>query len=163
MFDLTSTFHCFEDLHVLFLGICTSREEQVASTPHSSNLRCNLFQRERARRERNEKSERRGVGGERSRNDRRSVLKSLLNLSLPNETAHIYRQYRDGGGLAAGRLRNRTVDTNLRLKRSDRADRPGQGEVCPSPFSSWLRRRQRQMTRTRDANPNVSREYFQEL
>lgn len=64
--------------------------------------------------ERDGKSERR-VGGERSRNDRRSVLKRLLNLSLPSETAHIYRQYRGDEGLAAGRLRNQTVDTNLRL------------------------------------------------
>lgn len=80
-------------------------------------------EKERGGREGDEKSERWGVGGERSRNDRRSVLKSLLNLSLPNETAHIYRQYRSGEGLAAGRLRNRVVDTNLRLKRSDRADR----------------------------------------
>lgn len=62
-----------------------------------------------------EKSERRGIDGERSWDDRRSVLKSLLNLSLPSETAYIYRQYRNGEGLAAGRLRNRMVDTNLRL------------------------------------------------
>lgn len=106
-------FSCIKDLRVLFLEIY-EREEQVADALHSSNLPCDLRGEGGARKGEDEKSER-GVGGERSRNDRRSILKSLLNLSLPSETAHIYRQYRGDESLAAGRLRNRTVDTNLRL------------------------------------------------
>lgn len=91
------------------------REEQVAPPVlfHSLNLRCDLSEKEEGHGFK--KNERQEVGGERSRNDRRSVLKSLLNLSLPSETAHIYRQYRSDESLAAGRLRKRTVDTNLRL------------------------------------------------
>lgn len=59
---------------IIFRG---TRERLTASLPvHRGN--------------RGERERRRRVGGERSR---RSVLKCLLNLSLPSKTAHIYRQY----------------------------------------------------------------------
>lgn len=72
--------------------------------------------------------------------DQRSVLKSLLNLSLPSKTGHIYRQYRDGERPTAGRLQNRTVGTDvLRLflaqKQSDSVDRSRQESLSFAIFS----------------------------
>lgn len=108
-------FSCFKDLHVLFVGIYMSGRSMLPIL-FIHRIFVAIFEGERAQEKgEDEKSERRRVGGERSRVDRRSVLKSLLNLSLPSETAYIYRQYRGGESLAAGRLRNRMVDTNLRL------------------------------------------------
>lgn len=115
MFDFVSTFHASRIFAYYSSGYIRAGG---AGSRYSSFIESSLRSSEEAGGERgggvDEKSERR-VGGERSRNDRRSVLKSLLNLSLPSETAHIYRQYRGSQGLAAGRLRNRMVDTNLHL------------------------------------------------
>jgi hypothetical protein len=69
--------------------------------------------------------------------DRRSVLKGLSNLSLPSKTARIYRPYRGGAGLAAGRPQNRAVDLHVDLLRNDPIAAIGLDKVvCPSLRSS---------------------------